>query len=1580
MAYWLLGCFIFHAFGQSTNGLNKGNVTCGSSVEAVYDDNSLWHTYDLKINTFSDVNFDLCSSELDLWIGIYNEYNLQASIADEHCPGGDGCDKCSISNNNYPENFTIPFMLSGLYTIHISPYYVGDHGAYGLKIKCNPSSILPNTTTIYTTPIPSEPPTNITPSPTFNILSIIKCGDLLSGELLNNDDINYYYFNLTNDTHYLQFDSCLSSYRTALYLYDMNFSLLYQGEDNIDCGLSERLFITEPLQSGQYILKISGWGVDGWHKFGIWRLSVHCKSVTPILNPTYILRTDMTPVTWFQANIFCDAVYKTSLATVITFENFEEAKQLISLDYPSMTLIGTWIGLYNEGIINSNTSKWQWADGTLCHDKYTTSCNGIMTDNFSGYPMAAYISYSSIDKQSLQIYSHAAIGHGLSWIDDYQFGFMCNHPNGSYGMNANRTFPQCYNIDGCWNNLHCCGMIDPIVSDTWDLHRPPIAYWNNKLFVVGIRNLHYTYLKITNNSNNTNNFNWSNVIYNQIQQSGAEFYQTHYADYIHFQSSLYLLAIDELTDYDITTLLHIDLDSITTTANAVPRIIEGELLTYQTVDSCMVSNNNHIWIITRTYVAIYNIITGAWTRSKQPLKHNDTSPHACGITNNYKFIYIFGWQDVEHVFKYNIEIDKFVYLDTPNICWMLTAMHAITAPNGKIYIHGCYISSWKTAIFDPIKEQFEVNTVDIDSPIDNIRHKEAQLTIFDDNILLLLQNSQVHHSLSMYFSVTEISAVHFKKLDDVWPSDTFAIEYYINDFNAYFSKNTKPNYQIGFYSNDTIEEFTIYYNLTINDCSFNDKFVLNWEDNISYDGCIFDGINLQQHLSVEDDHIDELKLFPIVNTESYGSNLLIRPNHITVTLQRCIITLDELVHKSTTQPTIWFNYYTSSNCFSKSTNNYSFNIVANRLNVSKEVIIDINNNNIFCLMIDRENDSVNSHGYCNDKYIFIQYKQDYISDLSFNVCMKSNNMDLKVKPSCISLLYESSPNKKLYNQFFSFIFIVSIICIFCSLVHIAIFFCPLRNTHVQVTVESQQLSEICIQSPNDHDMETIIIANTYETFKLTLGSNESVIGPCDGKCDSKFGAMIDLCITTDIKQMHDYHIVLIDSFGCYGSGLRRLLIDLMEKTECNFQYYKEYNQLANKYFVFNSDSKVEGLADLLNEFAENGFDDILHQLSYEACKTKRNLMTEMLGDNNWKINTCHGGNINTSNQGGNIRKNGENNENMRNNEKNNNDDEDKDDGKDNINDGNGDGDGEKQYNIFDEYPDEIKYYWQRLVEVKQHPNYTIMIEKGYGLSDYELISVIYYCDSTTSCYKMKEYHRKLQYDCKWRNLYYHLTNAVDKMHKCFHLKNSKRDAYTLFHGTSCNQLDMYSTEQLFMKTVTSFSSLRAVALDFAQNGLILAIDNAGRSIYRGTLRAADIDWISIHREREYIVLPTTFHQFKKLDEEKLIERGWNDLHELNVYVTNKYKSNKNIRCIHADDISFKAKPNYDEVPTELKLKLLLNKEDILSVTSNSDYNPIDNKKLRPVFSVDDIWMNSYKQLRSKMRKMRVVNVLNRSKK
>eukprot|EP01084_Bolivina_argentea_P317820 551067_1 len=120
---------------------------------------------------------------------------------------------------------------------------------------------------------------------------------------------------------------------------------------------------------------------------------------------------------------------------------------------------------------------------------------------------------------------------------------------------------------------------------------------------------------------------------------------------------------------------------------------------------------------------------------------------------------------------------------------------------------------------------------------------------------------------------------------------------------------------------------------------------------------------------------------------------------------------------------------------------------------------------------------------------------------------------------------------------------------------------------------------------------------------------------------------------------------------------------------------------------------------------------------------------------------------------------------------------------------------------------------QKVEKLKEHPKYQIMQQQNDALLDSELTALVYYTDSDSCCHKMKQFHRRLILvnANKWKWLYYHATNAVIKLHRVFHYKNKNKLNYKrLYHGSTISSLDGLSREQLFLKTLFSFSTQFAV--------------------------------------------------------------------------------------------------------------------------------------------------------------------------
>eukprot|EP00488_Nonionellina_sp_1-RS-2012_P002254 TRINITY_DN424_c0_g1_i1.p1 TRINITY_DN424_c0_g1~~TRINITY_DN424_c0_g1_i1.p1 ORF type:complete len:172 (-),score=42.28 TRINITY_DN424_c0_g1_i1:203-718(-) len=72
--------------------------------------------------------------------------------------------------------------------------------------------------------------------------------------------------------------------------------------------------------------------------------------------------------------------------------------------------------------------------------------------------------------------------------------------------------------------------------------------------------------------------------------------------------------------------------------------------------------------------------------------------------------------------------------------------------------------------------------------------------------------------------------------------------------------------------------------------------------------------------------------------------------------------------------------------------------------------------------------------------------------------------------------------------------------------------------------------------------------------------------------------------------------------------------------------------------------------------------------------------------------------------------------------------------------------------------------------------------------------------------------------------------------------------------------------------------------------MIIAIDGANKALAEGRLRGAEVSWISKYRECEYLILPTTFSNFKYMTEQQRIDKSWWIDDNYKLYVTSDVES------------------------------------------------------------------------------------------
>ena len=337
----LLLFFLKSVHGNLSNDTIE-EVFCGDVIQDIIVPNNN-HEYALMIFNDTSVNFDTCNSQSDIIIQITNEQD--ANIVGEYCherAPGDICGSCNkqtnISNPEYNENFTIPQIRNGVYWIQIQPYKATQITSYQLSISCHPLISIPTMRL-------------------FN--KTLTCGDSFSGHLIKAYDSEDIYFNLNSSSEYLLIDSCLSRFDTNISLFDQNLDLLYCGDDNGPCDGKDQLLINSTLNPGVYIVRIQGYG----SQFGFWHISAACNSTIPLINPSYILVDTALDWTALTAESYCEKVYGTTLATIITEDDMTQVQNMGSANGKNVSL---WMGLYKEMLLND--TEWRWMDGTLCCD------------------------------------------------------------------------------------------------------------------------------------------------------------------------------------------------------------------------------------------------------------------------------------------------------------------------------------------------------------------------------------------------------------------------------------------------------------------------------------------------------------------------------------------------------------------------------------------------------------------------------------------------------------------------------------------------------------------------------------------------------------------------------------------------------------------------------------------------------------------------------------------------------------------------------------------------------------------------------------------------------------------------------------------------------------------------------------------------------------------------------------------------------------------------------------------------------------------------------------------------------------
>eukprot|EP01084_Bolivina_argentea_P018904 35166_1 len=816
-----------------------------------------------------------------------------------------------------------------------------------------------------------------------------------------------------NDSYQVNIHSCNSYRDIRIVIIDLDgkdLSNPYCNEGDgcgicDDCGTYTENF-TIPLVAGSYYLIVYPLNAYlYWMPFYFsYEIVLDCSMANSIAKPETHNNISVSTKTWYHVGMLpspfvCETHFGTAPATIKTDEDVFAAGRLIGWKpYADQTLL---IGLWEDSL---HQNRLHWMDDTNCNYSNGNRCisGNYWTDQIvvgrhqmfgtiNSPEHACNITIST--KPFAQIYD----------ID----GALCNTPQSKYKL------PNCIGIVNCWKMINCCND-STIISDAvfnaflvYDTSRfsisdfaPVVAFWDDKLFILGLNQIHYTNFKLFVDTYNWNHVTYRNSTYNRLT--------TKRDGYTQYESFLYLHVLNDDTG---NILIWIDLKNLSSVRQiAVPNTFDE----YDYNDPeyyCIAANDRYVGIGRVSGMLRYELNTGDWyEQGIFPDAYNFEL--ACTISNDYHTIYAFaGYGDISVVLKCNLDGECGTPLHVPQLL-VDTPISIITGLNDKIYIQGGYAVSWKTLVFNTKTDQFETYTVNIDNPITrNVPYyRRSSFAVFDDNILLMLHviddnfpyeyNGTKSNNILLYYAVTDLISIDFTETltiinEPVWPTDGFPIKYYVDDF----SNQLNDTYSIWFNSEDTLGGISAHILLDI----ARDNCICN-KTTYNYYHCEHH-FHLQRYLSVKDNDIANLT-FSCSNNDSWT---LILPESITIPLTRCLLTF-KYIDKSTTNqdPEIEFRFNLSSDCDSRIGTSFTLNITSQIVNIFKLLNVTIiGNGTRTCQICD--NDIIKEEMICsvcvgNDSFVIphailnANKKEIYLS-------IESNMIDFRVIPSSHSVEY-----------------------------------------------------------------------------------------------------------------------------------------------------------------------------------------------------------------------------------------------------------------------------------------------------------------------------------------------------------------------------------------------------------------------------------------------------------------------------------------------------------------------------------------------------------------------------------------------
>eukprot|EP01083_Nonionella_stella_P233747 823256_1 len=536
----------------------------------------------------------------------------------------------------------------------------------------------------------------------------IQCGETQTSQsypVFNPLHSNYLYFNLSKQLNgsYVMFDSC-GSY---LYLYDIRFNMLYEGNNGGDVHCVKGKLMV-PLYAGEYILSISGSYSD--YPRSQWQLRVlcfHSLSHFETNKHPYTMWYDIWSTSeWWEMESTCEQVFGTSLATIITEQDVMDALDLIRMYDTTAQNISAWIGMYK---LPTNSSNWRWISGTPC--KYSLSGNCTKDINWrDGEPDNMLYDGLTHRKSTIGTYLKIQDDGNDYWILDEDpngekmYMLLCNAPNGRYAITS------CTNHENCWfaiamhgSNLTVNTSLT-VYDDTWKeefRYRPPIAYWKSKLFIIGYDEIYYVTFGLFDHQ-----YEWKSKVYNQNKTYRQH---AHSAPWYAQDGPFLYLYSEENTYYfgdDSNAMLQINLETLDVRYYVAPETSSDRSYNWYETEYtyCMVAGNNVVYLVRNPHILAFDTRGDSWNASRFSVSL-ENKVDVCVMNTERTYIYLFDWF-YQITIKYDIHTGlQQQWKDTGiNVCISGSSRErgivAIAARDNKIYFHGCYIASWKTLIFD----------------------------------------------------------------------------------------------------------------------------------------------------------------------------------------------------------------------------------------------------------------------------------------------------------------------------------------------------------------------------------------------------------------------------------------------------------------------------------------------------------------------------------------------------------------------------------------------------------------------------------------------------------------------------------------------------------------------------------------------------------------------------------------------------------------------------------------------------------------------------------------------------------------